>query len=219
MIKKIAILSLLSVIPLMAHASENIVRISAPISPAPYAAAEPVSTAWAQVGAPYNCSSWSPSTDTYTIGTSFDQQASCTVDEQRQTQARKYNVNSGQYVNVGSPMTESRTLPGKSVSRLSQGTKVKTPAGGCVTVASGKGFWSETRSGSKLFNIYATYGSIPVRSGDFPTKNTATDPTIAEQSSITIGDYSYSRGGYSHSVTTNYGGGAVTQTYYGVCQN
>jgi hypothetical protein len=66
---------------------------------------------WANVGAPINCTNWSPSTDTVNVGTSFTQTATdCQQDQQQTVQTREQNNVTNEIRNVGSPQVNHKTL-------------------------------------------------------------------------------------------------------------
>jgi len=86
-------------------------------------ATDPTYTAWANAGGVYACTNWSPAPDTVTIGQAFTQTASdCKQDQTRTRQGREQETTTGEIRNVGTPVTETRTISATST-RQATGTK------------------------------------------------------------------------------------------------
>jgi len=86
-------------------------------------ATDPTYTAWANAGAVYGCTNWSPAPETVTIGQAFTQTATdCKQDQTRSRQERQRETTTGEIRNVGVPVTETRTIAASST-RQAQGTK------------------------------------------------------------------------------------------------
>ncbi|MBM5458590.1 Ig-like domain-containing protein [Pseudomonas sp. P66] len=69
-----------------------------------------VYTAWANNGAPYNCSAWSPAANTVAAGTSFTQSASCNQAQIAYRQDRQQSPITGAIRNVGGPVPLSQVI-------------------------------------------------------------------------------------------------------------
>jgi hypothetical protein len=61
-------------------------------------------TAWADTGAPYNCTAWSPETSTVAAGTGFWQTANCWQNQIQYRQDRESSLVTGAIRNVGGPV-------------------------------------------------------------------------------------------------------------------
>jgi hypothetical protein len=61
-------------------------------------------TAWADTGAPYNCTAWSPETSTVAAGTGFWQTANCWQDQLQYRQDRESSLVTGAIRDVGGPV-------------------------------------------------------------------------------------------------------------------
>ena len=80
--------------------------------------ATPTYTGWVNTNTLYGCGNWSPAGSTKTTTGSFTQTATdCETDQTRQRQDRQQESTTLEYRNVGSPVTENRTLTGQSASR------------------------------------------------------------------------------------------------------
>jgi len=88
-----------------------------------WTATTPTYTSWVNSGAVYGCTNWSPATSTVTIGQAFTQTATdCSQNQTRTRQDREAETTTGEIRNVGTPVTETRTIAASST-RLATGTK------------------------------------------------------------------------------------------------
>jgi len=88
-----------------------------------WAATTPTYTSWVNSGAVYGCTNWSPATSTVTIGQAFTQTATdCSQNQTRTRQDREQETTTGEIRNVGTPVTETRTIAASST-RQATGTK------------------------------------------------------------------------------------------------
>ncbi len=67
-------------------------------------------TAWANSGATYNCSAWTPDVSTVNAGTSFPQTRTCSQNQTRSRQDRQVEAATGAIRNNGTAVTESQTI-------------------------------------------------------------------------------------------------------------
>ncbi|MBM5459092.1 Ig-like domain-containing protein [Pseudomonas sp. P66] len=67
-------------------------------------------TAWANNGAPYNCSAWSPAASTVNAGTTFTQSANCNQAQLAYRQDRQQSPITGVIRNVGGPVPLSQVV-------------------------------------------------------------------------------------------------------------
>jgi hypothetical protein len=67
-------------------------------------------TAWANYGAPYNCSQWTPSTSTVQAGSAFTQSSNCSQAQIAYRQEREQSLTTGAIRYVGQPVQLSQTV-------------------------------------------------------------------------------------------------------------
>jgi len=88
-----------------------------------WAATTPTYTSWVNAGEVYGCTSWAPATSTVTVGQAFTQTATdCSQNQTRTRQDREAETTTGEIRNVGTPVTENRTIAASST-RQATGTK------------------------------------------------------------------------------------------------
>lgn len=83
-------------------------------------------TPWANYGAYYSCTAWSPDTSTVASGTWFTQTASCWQQQQQWRQDRLQSVVTGSIKNNGSPVPLYQAII-IGISQVNVGTKVVAP--------------------------------------------------------------------------------------------
>ena len=101
-----------------------------------WAAIDPLVGDWTNIRGAYDCSSWNPTTDTVTIGQSFQQSADCSQDQSRTVQDRESETTTGSIRNAGDAYTEARTID-STITRQAVGTKESWSA-----VSPGYGAWT-----------------------------------------------------------------------------
>ena len=67
----------------------------------------PYYTSWQSIGEVYGCSNWTPDESTITIGQSFTQERTCSINQERFRQDRELS-SKGSYKDVGTPQLETR---------------------------------------------------------------------------------------------------------------
>lgn len=70
----------------------------------------PTYTAWANTGAPYSCTGWSPAASTVAQGSFFTQYQNCNQNQIAYQQNRQQSAVTGQIVNVGGPIPLYQTI-------------------------------------------------------------------------------------------------------------
>ncbi|MDF9779307.1 Ig-like domain-containing protein [Pseudomonas baetica] len=83
-------------------------------------------TAWANYGAYYSCTAWTPDTSTVAAGTWFTQSAWCWQQQQQWRQDRLQSVVTGAVINNGPPVPLYQTIS-IAISQMNVGTKVVAP--------------------------------------------------------------------------------------------
>lgn len=84
-------------------------------------------TAWANYGAYYSCTAWSPDASTVAAGTWFTQSAVCWQQQQQWRQDRLQSVVTGAIINNGAAVPLYQTIT-VAISQMNVGTKVVAPA-------------------------------------------------------------------------------------------
>lgn len=83
-------------------------------------------TAWANYGAYYSCTAWTPDASTVAAGTWFTQSAWCWQDQQQWRQDRLQSVVTGTIINNGPPVPLYQTIT-IAISQMNVGTKASVP--------------------------------------------------------------------------------------------
>lgn len=83
-------------------------------------------TEWANYGAYFGCTAWSPATATIASGTWFNQTASCSQQQQQWRQDRLQSIVTGNIINNGPPVALYRTIS-ITISQMNVGTKAVAP--------------------------------------------------------------------------------------------
>lgn len=177
-----SILCLALFIPALSSA-DNIIRVHAPIAlkQEQWIDHEQSISEWAPVGDLYGCAQISPRADLYGFNQTITQTFSgCNQDESRTIQATEKNVVTGEVRPKGQPVTETRTLSGKTGTRETQGTLHLEPSRYAITPGSnpsyGAGYMRQnggvynfgtsmqkTASGHQMFFSVITYhGSMTI---------------------------------------------------------
>lgn len=122
-------------------------------------------TAWAEYGAPYGCSAWTPDASTVAQGTTFIQNASCTQQYVNYRQDREQSVVTGAVRNVGAPVA-GYTAGLINASRSAVGT-LSTPTGACLETYK-RGEWQSNNWKGTFFYFEGYNGYLSYKS---TTKN------------------------------------------------
>lgn len=131
----------------------------------PPTSVSPIYTSWISVGNPFNCTDWTPDSNSIQVGQIFTQERSCSINEERQKQNR-IKLPNGSIQNDGSPIVESR---------VSQANQTQSATGTLET-------WvAYSASNSPWVNTSAIYGcnnwtpSADTVVVDVPFEQTAND--------------------------------------------
>ena len=125
MLRTLALAAVMAAASINAHASENIIRILAPISgSAEWALSESTVSVWANTGGLYDCGTQAPLASSIPTGLTFTQTFSgCSQDQERSIQKNRVNRHTGELQAYGSPATERQVLKDQQGSAQLVGTR------------------------------------------------------------------------------------------------
>jgi len=111
-----------------ADEASNVIRVMAPIAQgASWSLATPLVSPWANDGAIYDCSNWSPSPSTVAQGSNFTQTATdCSQLQKRTSQQREFYSKTQEYRNLGVATVETQVIT-VSGTRTAVGTQSTVP--------------------------------------------------------------------------------------------
>jgi hypothetical protein len=138
-LKKFSLLLGLGLLFNISHAEYKVIIGLQDINFTKWEPTSPITGEWSNIDEPYDCTNWSPSTDTINQETSFVQNANdCKQNQQREIQIRLVNNKTGEFKTIETQI-ESRVLSEQINSRTATGTKIAEDCRFVKNTANGSG--------------------------------------------------------------------------------